>query len=198
MPYVLPQYLFRAFPNHPPQSDLVTIPETSGSIIDTSGNLVYDIHANFLTLSSRCIIRDSKKKKVGQIKRMHMKSIGIHDIWYLGDMDDVQKCSVRCTSDRHIKKHRHKFTANICKGETVIGDADVKWTDRECKINLGGKLAATVTRKADVLDMKDSSLKENVHYWYGIKVEPGVDQVFMVLVVMGLNEIDAEHPESFM
>merc|ERR1711957_508362 len=172
-----------------------TLGATSGTLIDASGNMVYDIHAKFLTTSGRRIVKDAKKKDVGQIKRMHMKTPGIHDIWYLGDMNDVKKCSVRCTSDRRMKKHLHTFTANICKGETVIGDADVQWLDREGKINLGGKLAATLTRKVDMLD---TSLKLDQDYWYGIKVEPGVDQVFMVLVVMGLNEISEEHPNAFM
>ena len=97
-------------------------------------------------------------------------------------------------SDRQLSKHRHSFTANIVKGNTIIGDCDVKFLDREGTINLGGKLAATITRKTDMID---TDLQLDKHYWYALKVEPGVDQVFMVLVLMGLNEISEEHPDPF-
>ena len=82
--------LWLPFP-HPPT------PATSGSLIDTSGNLVWDINAKLFTLSGRRIVMDANKNELGQIKRMHMKTPGIHDIWYIGPMDDIKKCSVRCT-----------------------------------------------------------------------------------------------------
>ena len=98
-------------------------------------------------------------------------------------------------SNRQKAKFRHNFTANICKGELVIGEAHGRWRDREFEINLGGNLAATITRKTETLE---TTLEMDVNYWYGVKVEPGVDQAFIVLIVCGLNEISEEHPDAFM
>ena len=58
--------------------------------------MAFKIKAVFITTSGRRIVSDALKNEVGQIKRMHMKTPSIHDIWYFGPMDDIKKCSIRC------------------------------------------------------------------------------------------------------
>jgi len=162
-----------------------------GTLLDTAGNVTFKVRSVHLSTSFRRIVQDAQRNDVGQMKRMHMMTPGTHDIWYLGPMDDIKKCSLRCTTDLRKAQHRHTFSANVCLGEVVIGEAHGKWARREFEIRLGGKLAVTVTREEEVLA---TFLKLDADYQYGIKVEPEVDQAFAVLIVMGLDEISEEIP----
>jgi uncharacterized protein YxjI len=149
----------------------------SGKVHDADGNLMFKIDAKLMTMSDRRIVKDAKGADIGQIRKK--KTPGLHDMWYVGTMDDDKKCAVKSKGMMNITK----CDADIYLGGTVIGEASGNWRAKSFKISIGGNQVAEVSRKtglASILLDADS---------YSIEISAGVDAAFITMIVIALDEI---------
>jgi uncharacterized protein YxjI len=80
-----------------------------------------------------------------------------------------------------------KCDADIYHGNTVIGEATGNWRAKTVTVTLGGKTAATISRKTGVMGHLLNADS------YMIEIAAGVDVAFMCLVVIALDEIYHDH-----
>lgn len=156
----------------------------SAAIKDQKGNKQYEIDAKTITMSERRHLLDKNGKVIGQLRKK--KSPGLHDAYYIGTEDDDKKCKIKLTGTFNPMKS----DAKIYLGDDEIGKCSGNWRAKKFAIELNGKEVATVGRKRTLTSMLTDA------DCYVIDIEPGVDQAFIVLITLALDELYHEPEES--
>ena len=128
-------------------------------------------------MSERRTLMDANGAEIGQLRKK--KSPGLHPACYIGTMQDEKKCTVKVKG----LMNPTKCDANIYVGDSVVGEATGNWRAKTFTIAMGGNKVAEVKRKTGMTGrMFDADS-------YYIDVAAGVDQAFISLVVIALDEL---------
>lgn len=154
----------------------------SATILDTNGNVVFEIEAHLISLSQNRTIKTSTGAKIGTIRKKRLPAItmtGIKQAWYLGSLEDERKCRVQMKGVFNPTS----CNAEIYLGDTVIGEVVGNWSARSYTISIDNKQVAEVKRHTGItghIQSKDE---------YCIEIAAGVDTAFISMVVIALDEM---------
>jgi len=149
----------------------------SATIKTKDGATLFKIDAKLVSMSERRDLLDASGKVLGQLRKKKMP--GIHKTVYIGTDNDEKKVAI-------VKKgllDKLHCDADIQIGDKVVGEAKGNWRSKEFSITINGKEVAHASRK---LSMASLALDADS---YCIKIQPGVDQAFVSLIVIALDEL---------
>jgi len=147
-------------------------------IKDTSGNIVFYVKAELMTMSQRRCLVDTRGQKIGQLR--HKKTPGLRPTVYIGSTSDEKKVSVKMTG----MLDPFNSNAHIMLGESNnIGKISGNWRAKKFTITIDNSVVANVLRKRTMASMFMGADT------YCIDVQPGVDLAFVSLIAIALDEL---------
>ena len=149
----------------------------SATVKSKDGNVLFKLEANLLSFTERRMLLDSNGNVVGQMRKKKLPSIKCKV--YLGTAHDEKIVSV-------VKKGLLDIMhddADIMMGGKVIGEVKGNWRAKKFDIFINDNLVAHINRKTTVASLALGADS------YCLRVEPGVDQAFIVLVAIALDEL---------
>jgi uncharacterized protein YxjI len=149
----------------------------SATVKSKDGNVLFKLEANLLSFTERRMLLDSNGNVVGQMRKKRLPSI--KSKVYLGTAYDEKMVSV-------VKKGLLDIMhddADIMMGGKVIGEVKGNWRAKKFDIFINDNLVAHINRKTTVASLALGADS------YCLRVEPGVDQAFIVLVAIALDEL---------
>jgi uncharacterized protein YxjI len=149
----------------------------SATIKNKNGDTMFKVDAKMMSMSQRRTLLDAEGKTIGQLRKKKMP--GIYATVYVGTESDEKKAAV-------VKKGLIDIMhddADIKVDGKVVGEAKGNWRAKQFDIFINGNQVAHISRKTSL-----SSLVLDTDS-YCIKIEPGVDQAFIALVAIALDEL---------
>lgn len=146
-------------------------------IKDADGNTVFRVSSMLLTLSQRRQISDSRGRVLGQLRKKRMPTL--QPTVYIGTLEDEKKVKIKAVGILNP----FNCNAKIYIGGRTVGRISGNWRAKKFSVVMGGSEVATVSRKTTAASLflgADS---------YCLNIQPGVDKVFLSLVVIALDEL---------
>mmetsp|Transcript_16175 Transcript_16175/g.35964 ORF Transcript_16175/g.35964 Transcript_16175/m.35964 type:complete len:276 (-) Transcript_16175:100-927(-) len=151
-------------------------------IKDSSGNTVFKIHAELLTLSQRRYLVDAHGNRIGQLRH---KKMDIKPAVYIGTLDNEKK--VKLTTSGMFNPL--KCDARIKVDGTTVGKVTCRgnWRAKKFSITMHGVEVATIGRKRTMA----STFMDADSYHISVRPQQGqpVDLAFISLITIALDEL---------
>eukprot|EP00578_Thalassiosira_sp_NH16_P011719 CAMPEP_0181127312 /NCGR_PEP_ID=MMETSP1071-20121207/28127_1 /TAXON_ID=35127 /ORGANISM="Thalassiosira sp., Strain NH16" /LENGTH=185 /DNA_ID=CAMNT_0023213035 /DNA_START=26 /DNA_END=583 /DNA_ORIENTATION=+ len=152
----------------------------SGKVYDGEGNVVYTIQGK-ISITGHRIITDADGNEVAQMNKKFLDLV--RRTCYLGDMKDGKKISIKATDLRNITTKN----ASFYRGDEKLGRVEGGFLAKDMKVTIGDRVVAEADRKW----LKPAAFANCDTY--PISIEPGVDRLFIAMLIMAYDEMYADN-----